>query len=112
MNFLEWLNSHITIYRGESSYNRGGRYWTTDREWARQFTQSGRDSEIKTARIESSRIYREDPLPNATDEIAMDKAMKAARDQGFAAIWVNEGLNEPNSIYVLIKSALRQGIAN
>lgn len=107
ITFAEWVDKYITIYRGESVYNRGGRYWSTDREWTRQFTQSGRDSEIKIARIESSRIYRENPLPHCTDEAAMENAIKIAKEQGFAAIWVNEGLNEPNSIYVLIKSALR-----
>lgn len=107
ITFAEWIGKYITIYRGESVYNRGGRYWTIDREWARQFTQSGRDSEIKSAKIDSSRIYREDPLPSATDESAMENAIKVAREQGFAAIWADEGVNEPNSVYVLIKSALR-----
>ena len=107
ITFAEWTGKYITIYRGESVYNRSGRYWTTDREWARQFTQSGRDSEIKTARIESSRIYKEEPLPSATDELKIDNAINIARAQGFVAIWVDEGINEPNSVYVLIKSALR-----
>lgn len=50
----------ILIYRGESVHNKaggplGGKFFSTDREWARQFTQTGRDSEVITRRIERPR---------------------------------------------------------
>ena len=105
--FLEWLDNLITIYRGTSVHNKNGRYWTTNKEWARQFTQSGQDSEILTAKIDPTKIFKPDPLPNATDENELNQAVQTARNQGFLAVWVNEGLNEPNSVYILSKGALK-----
>jgi hypothetical protein len=107
MRFSEWLDNFLVIYRGESVHNRGGRYWTTDKEWARQFTQSGRDFEIKTARIDPSKIYKMDPLPSASSESDFDRAIEAAQEAGFPAVWFDEGRGEPNSIYVIRKSILR-----
>jgi len=95
------VSSKLTIYRGLSAYNKNGHYWTPDREWARQFTQSGRDSEIKTSTIDTSVILRMDPLPRAYNEGDFDKALAEARAQGFKAVWFNEGSGEPESIYVL-----------
>lgn len=91
----------IKLYRGESSYNKGGKFYTTDREWARQFTQSGLESEIKTIKFPDEYIYKSNPLPEATNEEQFDNAMEEARKNGFRAMWVNEGIGEPNSVYFI-----------
>lgn len=108
LSFTTWLNeSMIPIYQGRSSYNRGTRYWTTDREWARQFTQSGRDTEIKASKIDSDKIYKMDPLPSASSEADFDRAIALAKQNGFGAVWFDEGTREPNSIYVINRLLLR-----
>ena len=107
MTFRTWLESFIPIYRGTSVYNKGGKYWTTDKEWALQFTQSGRESEVQQARIDSKVILRLDPLPRATSEEEFDDAIEQATAQGFAAVWFDEGPGEPDSVYVIRRSALR-----
>ena len=96
----------LRVYRGTSMYNRSGRYWTTDREWARQFTQSGRDQEILVAEIDTERVFRQDPLPRATDVDEFTHAAKEAERLGYAAFWLDEGVGEPNSIYVLDRNVL------
>jgi hypothetical protein len=100
------FEGNITIYRGMSAYNKNGNYFTTDREWARQFTQSGKDSEIITASIPKDKILRLDPLPQATNEEDFDKALKMANERGYSAVYFDEGINEPNSIYVINKAIL------
>ena len=97
----------IRIYRGVSVYNRDGRYFTTEPEWARNFTQSGQDHEIIQCDIPASVIYKKDPLPEAVDESQVAEAIREATQKGFAAIWVDEGINEPSSIYVMKKSKLK-----
>lgn len=91
----------IALYRGESVYNKGGKYWTTDREWARQFTQSGQDKEVRKLSVPENWIYRADPLPEAVNEDQLGQTLAEAKRLGFKAIWVNEGLNEPNSVLML-----------
>lgn len=91
----------IKLYRGESVYNKDGHYYTTDREWARQFTQSGLDREIKMISVPEDIIYRKDPLPSAVNESEFDIALAEAKENGFKAFWVNEGDGEPNSVYFI-----------
>ena len=107
MDFRMWLESRIPVYRGKSVYNRGGKYWTTDKEWALQFTQSGRPSEVESRWINPQVILKLDPLPRATSEEEFDDAIKHAEEQGYDAVWFDEGPREPNSIYVLNRRALR-----
>lgn len=97
----------LTVYRGVSVHNKDGNYFTTDPEWARNFTQSGQDKEILQVDIDPSNIYRQEPLPMATDEEQVNAAIAIARQKGFSAIWVDEGHNEPNSIFVFRKGKLR-----
>ena len=103
MNFKQFIESKIPIYRGISVVNRkGGRrgsYWTPDPEWARQFSQTG--NEIKTSVIDSNDVLKLDPLPKATSEEEFDKALELAKQQGYLAVWIDEGPREPNSIFVL-----------
>ena len=51
MNWYKKASKEITLYRGEHSTNKNGHYYSLDKEFARQFTQSGQDKEIITRRI-------------------------------------------------------------
>jgi len=90
-----------TLYRGVSQYNEGDNYYSPDKEWARQFTQSGQDKEIKEVDVPTGAIYRSDILPKATKPEEIDGAIAAAEAQGYNAIWIDEGGNEPNSVFVI-----------
>lgn len=94
------------VFRGESDGNKGGNYYTPDREFARNFTQSGRDAEIKKRYVRSADIYEASPLPFAGDVAAVDAAIEKAREGGFKAIRVDEGAGQPSSIFVFDDSAL------
>ena len=97
----------IPIYRGVSQINQQySSFYTTSKEWARQFTQSGLYKEIKKAHIDTRIIYRANPLTRATSDADFDRDIPIATANGFKALWVNEGNNEPNSIYVIDKTAL------
>lgn len=91
----------ITLYRGNNAYNKGGRYYTTDKEWARQFTQSGRDSEIVSIHYNPDNIYAKIPMPHATSEKEFDEAMKEAIEKGFKAFMLDEGMGQPHSVYII-----------
>lgn len=91
----------IRLYRGESQYNKGGHYWTTDKEWARQFTQSGRPSEVRSMTFPVEMIFRNDPLPFATNATELDTTEQLALEKGFNAFWVNEGSGQPESVYII-----------
>jgi hypothetical protein len=94
------------LFRGLSAYNKNGKYWTGDREFARNFTQSGQDKEIASRYIKTSDIHQSDPLPFAGDEEAVDSAIKEALGLGKKAIRVDEGAGEPNSTFVFDNTAL------
>lgn len=96
-----------TIYRGESTANKGGVYWTNDIEYARQFTQSGRYEEIIVATIPKGAIYDAYPLPRAYVEEEVDKGLEEARKGNYKAMRLSEGSGEPNSIWVFDKSAIK-----
>jgi hypothetical protein len=102
------LEQKIPIYRGVSQYNKQyNSFYTTNKEWARQFTQSGLDREIKKAYIDSNIIYKANPMTMATGEDAdFDRDVAIAKSKGFKAIWLDEGMNEPPSIYIIDKTAL------
>lgn len=95
------ISKSIRLHRGESSYNKGGKYWTPSKEWARQFTQSGQDREIKSMMVPEEWIYVQEPLPYATNADELDLAEAKARELGFRAIKINEGEGEPYSVLFL-----------
>lgn len=95
------------FYRGEGGDNGEGNYYTQDMEFARQFTFSGRDSEIIKQYIDSKYIFIAEVLPLATNDIEMDNIINEAKEKGFKAILVDEGLNMPNSLFVFDKSLLK-----
>ncbi len=97
----------LKLYRGESVHNKkGGPYYTPDREWARQFTQSGQDHEIKSASVKGSDVYRPSEPVYAGDPDAIDRVVAEARSKGFKAVHLDEGAGQPGSIYVFNKTAL------
>lgn len=107
MRFFEIAGGPIQVFRGENSGNKGGNFWTRDREFARNFTQTGRDQEIRTRYIDPSHIMDRSGDVYAGDEAAMDAALAQAKAAGFKAICVGEGEGEPPSIFVFDKTALR-----
>lgn len=105
----------IPLYRGESQYNRNGRFWTTDPQFALQFTQSGRENEVRKASIYKYEVYRRNPLPYGGDFDDIDAAIieaKAIEDEDYKAVWCSEGVGEPDSIYVFDRSALVKTASN
>ncbi len=97
-----------TVYRGEGATSKkGGSYWSPSPDWAMQFTQTGQPEEVKEVQIKKSAIYEPTDLPYAGDPDAIDDAIKVAREKGYKAIRLSEGGNEPNSVYVFEKSALK-----
>jgi hypothetical protein len=92
----------LILYRGEMTCGQQGNYYTADREWARQFTQSGQNHEIRVIQLDPNLIYRADVLPRAfgAEDPAFDQAIAEAKRQGKKAIWVDEGKGQPNSVFV------------
>ncbi len=95
----------LRFYRGESIHNKGGPYWTPDMEWARQFTQSGRDHEIRQTQIRKADIYDPHSPVYAGDPDAVDKIVAEARGAGFKAVRLDEGSGQPPSVYVFDRKA-------
>ena len=110
MNWYK-LAQLIPIYRGEYSGNKNGNFYSFNKEFAKQFTQSGQDNEIITKFIDLSKIYdprKENlPLPNASNEKEFDQTLYKTKQLKLDGFIVDEGLNEPNSVYVLNKSILK-----
>lgn len=101
----QWLE----IHRGESSHNRrggplGGKFFSTDYEWARQFTQSGLDSEILTRKIRIADILDKRDTYAGDD---FEDLLRQAKSKGYKAVRFNEGSGEPDSVYVIDLKALR-----
>jgi len=104
-SLTEAISPNVTIYRGVSTVSPvDGHYYSTDKEWARQFTQSGRDSEIITKSVPINKILKLDPLPSANNETQFDMAMEKAKEKNYPAVWMDEGSTEPNSVFVLNKN--------
>ena len=93
-------SSMMEVYRGEFSGNKGGKYWSTDKEWAAQFTQTGRIEEVKSRRIREQDVFSPDPSTYAGDPEAIEESVKEAKEKGFKYVRLDEGKNEPNSIYI------------
>jgi len=106
-NMKKWYRAatkQIQVYRGIYTGNENGHYYSTDKEFARQFTQSGQDKEIITRRIDLSTIYdaRKEGklLPEATNENDFDNGMMRAKELGLKGFRLSEGINQPDSIYI------------
>jgi hypothetical protein len=105
------------VYRGEGPGTGTGNFYSVDREFARQFTRSGLDKEVKSADIKTSDIFEPSPHVYAGDDVAVDRAIEQAKAGGFKAVRLSEhrgsapGGKEPASIFVFDKSALRRTMA-
>jgi len=97
----------LKVYRGVSTVSKkNGPFYTTDPEWARQFTQSGQDHEIIAATISADAVYSPEPLPYGGDPDEIKSHIQEARDNHCKAIRCSEGNGEPDSIYVFDRTAL------
>ena len=112
--FKNWLNEndddYLTIHRGESVHNKkggplGGKIYSTDHEFARQFTQSGLDKEIQTRKIHKSHVLDKSDV-YAGDDI--EPHLENAKKQGYKAVRFHEGSDQPHSIYVFDHSSLKR----
>lgn len=98
----------LIIYRGVGPTSpTGGPYYSTDKDFALQFTQTAREEEILTAYISKSDVYKRNPLPFASDIDDLDKAIIEAKEKGFSALLVDEGARQPNSVFILNRRSLR-----
>lgn len=90
----------IKLYRG-IGYNQGDNYYSPSKEFALNFTRTGRESELKTKKIHTSKIHRHNPLPRGygEEDENFEKAIDIARKNGKNAIWVDEGYNQPDSVF-------------
>lgn len=94
------LKGFITLYRGYG-YNEGNNFYSPSKEFALEFTKHGDESELKKVRVNVNRIYKHKPLPRAygLDDENFDIAIQIAKNKGLNAIWVDEGFNQPNSVF-------------
>jgi hypothetical protein len=101
--FLKLFESieRLTLYRGISqSSPRDGHYYTTDAEWALNFSQSGR--ELRSITVDNDLIYYDEPLPSATSESDISERLKLVEGEGdYIGFWVSEGVNQPDSVFLL-----------
>lgn len=95
------LAKSIRLYRGKSQYNKGGKYWTPNKEWAMQFTQSGLPSQVESRTFPVERIFINNPLPSAINAEELDATEELAVENGYSAFWVNEGMDQPESVYII-----------
>lgn len=96
------------VYRGlniAAGVTLRGNYYSTSRDFAREFTRSGRDSEVVSRKIKTSDVFEPDELPFAGDEAAIDAAIEQAKSEGKKAVRVSEGVGQPPSLFVFDKSA-------
>lgn len=99
-----------TVHRGETSGNRkggpmGGKYYSTDKEFAKQFTQSGQDKEVITRKIDKKHVLDRSHIYAGSD---IEPHLKDAKEKGYKAVKFNEGEDQPDSIYVIDHSVLKK----
>ena len=91
MRLYEILRNVLTIYRGEYSGNKGGKFWTTDFEFAKQFTQSGLDKEVMIRYIYPGDIYKKSENVYAGNMDIVEKFIEEAKANDYKALWLDEG---------------------
>jgi len=96
-----------TLYRGVGGDSGGGHYYTSDPEFARNFTRSGRDNEIRVVDIPDDVVFTPAVLPEATNEAQVAAEIENARAAGKKAVAVSEGEGQPPSVFVFDKTAVR-----
>lgn len=90
----------IILYRGHG-YNEGNNFYSPSKEFALEFTRTGRENELTKVKVNTNRIYKHNPLPRGygEEDENFDIAIQIAKENGLNAIWVDEGLNQPNSVF-------------
>ena len=96
------LGDKLTLFRGVG-YNEGGNFYSPSKEFAMEFTRTGRESELLKMVVDKNRIYKHDPLPRGygREDENFDIAIEQAKSLGLNAIWVDEGQNQPDSVFVI-----------
>ncbi len=103
---IKQSSEFVTLHRGNSSSPGTANYYSTSRDFAREFTQSGQDSEISSVRVPTNRIMDlGEKTPEATDTKAIAKAKAQAKANGAAGFYVDEGANQPKSVFLVDKSS-------
>jgi hypothetical protein len=94
------IENIITLYRGHG-YNEGNNFYSPSKEFALEFTRTGMESELTKIKVDTDKIYRHEPLPRGygREDVNFDMAIKIAENLGLNAIWVDEGHNQPNSVF-------------
>ncbi len=82
-------------------------YYSTDFDFARDFTPSWLESEVKKAHIIPDDILIEKELPSANNEKEISSIINKAKKLWKRAIMVSEGKWQPNSIFVFDKSSIK-----
>lgn len=92
----------ITLYRG-IGHNEGNNFYSPSKEFALEFTRTGSENELRKISLDSSKIYKANPLPRGygIEDVNFDKAIEYAKNKGFIGIWVDEGENQPNSVFIV-----------
>lgn len=83
----------ITLYRGHG-YNEGNNFYSPSKEFALEFTRTGRETELTKVKVNTNRIYKHNPLPRGygEEDENFDITIEIAKEKGLNAIWVDEGL--------------------
>lgn len=101
-DILSPLPQQVKLYRGRGGGTSTANYFSTDREFARNFTRSGRDSEIVSIEIPQSEILDlGSDTPFAGDVDAIDAAKVRAKASGATGFYVSEGAGQPRSVFFL-----------
>lgn len=101
----------IEVYRASGPGTGAGNYYSTSRDFAREFTQSGLDTEVATARIPANRILDlGEGTPFAGDAEQIDAGIAKAKSLGSEAFYVDEGQGQPRSVFVVNKGVLESPV--
>jgi hypothetical protein len=74
------------------------------------FTQSGQEKELLIVEVSLSSIYRPPEPVYAGNRDDVDAIVKIAKEGGYKAVWLDEGRNEPDSVYMISISAINKVI--
>jgi len=100
----EPTKGEITVYRGEGPGTDTGNYYSIDKAFAKVFTRAGSYEQVIEEKIDISEVYESEKLPFAGNEKQIDGAILFAKEAGYKAILVDEGKDQPNSVFVFDKS--------
>ncbi len=66
-----------------------------------EFTRTGRENELTKVKVNINRIYKHETLPRGygIEDINFDIAISIAKEKGLNAIWIDEGFEQPNSVF-------------